>query len=454
MRVDDHAAEITGSRALYPSSAQAGYALVLLVFAILIAFIDRQVLSLLVTPIKQAFDLSDTRVSLLQGLALNLCFGLATFPLGLLVDRGNRVRLIIVAATAWSIFTGLSGLSTNFWELFACRMGIGIAEAGLAPAAYSLIADLYPTRTRPTAMLVFLGGVLFAGSTGIALGGVTIDLISRHVAGLAWGLAAVPVWRLTLLAAAVPGLLIALLLLAVKEPQRKGHQDAPASLGREISLGEFLRANGITVACLCFGLVAASIGSEAMLMWMPTILEREFGMAPARSGELLGIILGVGSLSGIAIAGVLTRLWRGRWELLAPLRVLKTGAVASVLPLPMLLFVHQSDEMLVVVFLYFVLAYIATAVGPVLMMGIAPNNLRGRVYALWLLITVAAAVIWPTLIGMLSDRVFHGSHGLLLALCTVVIPLAVAAPAILTMVSDPFKHTRTTGVPASVTPAG
>jgi MFS family permease len=419
---------------VYPSSSRAAFTVAILVFTILIAYIDRQVLSLLVAPLKEAFSLSDTRVSLLQGLAVNVCFGLATLPLGLVVDRGNRVRLIAVAAVAWSVFTGLSGLCTNFWELFGCRMGVGIAEAGLVPAAYSLIADLYPARNRSTATLVFMGGAIFAGGGGIALSGVTIGLISHHSAGLPWGLGSFPVWRLTFLSAALPGLLIAALFLAVREPERKEQEDARGAMGRRISLVQFLQTNGVAVACLCCGLVAAAVGTEAILMWMPTILQREFGMAPSRSGEYLGLALGAGSLSGITMAGVLTHVWGSRGRLLLPIQVLKAGALVATVPLAMLLFVHKPNQMLVVTFLYLMLAYGATAVGPALMLGIAPNHLRGRTYAIWTLMTVATAAVWPTIIGSLSDRVFHGSHGLLLALCAVVIPTSLAAPLILTKV--------------------
>jgi MFS family permease len=376
---------------VYPSSSRAAFTVAILVFTILIAYIDRQVLSLLVAPIKQAFSLSDTRVSLLQGLAVNVCFGLATLPLAFVVDRGNRVRLIAVAAIAWSVFTGLSGLCTNFWELFGCRMGVGIAEAGLVPAAYSLIADLYPARSRATATLVFMAGAIFAGGGGIALSGVTIGLISHH-------------------------------------------EDARGVMGQRISVVQFLRTNGVAVACLCCGLVAAAVGTEAILMWMPTVLQREFSMAPSRSGEYLGLVLGVGSLSGITMAGVLTHVWGSRGRLLLPIQVLKAGALVATVPLAMLLFVHNPNQMLVVTFLYLMLAYGATAVGPALMLSIAPNHLRGRIYAMWTLMTVATAAVWPTLIGSLSDRVFHGSHGLLLSLCAVVIPTSLAAPLILTKV--------------------
>jgi len=437
----DQGIETVREQTLYPSSQRAAYTIGLLVFAVLIAYIDRQVMGLLVTPVKAAFNLSDARLGMLQGLALNVTFGLAAFPLGLIADRGNRIRLIWVSAIAWSVFTALSGLSTGFWQLFACRMGVGIAEAGLGPASYSMIADLYPPHARATATAVFYAMTVLAASAGVAIGGLMIDLISHTAHHLPWGLSVAPLWRLTFFVATLPGILLASLFLLQVEPPRKDYSIIGVIPTTQISLMAFLRSNSVTVTRLLCSLVAASIGVDGLFLWMPAILNRNYGVSPAHSGEMLGVLFGIGTVIGIAIAATLSRSLRGRWGVLAPLQVLRGAAFVSWVTLPGLLFVQGLEQALAWVLVYTAVSVVACGVGPGLMMTMTPQHLRGRIYAIYIAGVVLAATLWPTLIGILSDRVFNGPRGLLLAFCTVVIPCSSVAPVMLIKILEPFRRT-------------
>jgi hypothetical protein len=248
------------------------------------------------------------------------------------------------------------------------------------------------------------------------------------------------VWRLTLLAASLPGVLVAILFLTLREPSRKIQAgQVLATTGR--SLGAFMRANWVTLSLLCGGMVAANVGIELIFTWMPTSLQRAYGMAPAQSGEWLGLTLGVGSLLGVALAGVLTFVLRRRWASLAPLQAFRIGTLAAALILPALLFGHGAQQILVLIFIYVVAAFMANSVEPELMMAVAPNHLRGRIYAIFGAVGVLGSALWPTLVGTLSDNVFHGSRGLLLAVCAVLIPTGFAAPLLLAAINNPFRRT-------------
>jgi MFS family permease len=430
----------------YPSPRRAGFALGLLVLVVLIAYYDSQILALLMTPIQAAFHLSDTQMGILQGVALNMCFGLAALPLGLLIDRGTRIRIICVALVSWTSFTVLTGLCDDFWQLFACRMGVGLSEAGLAPAAYSLIADLYAPRDRATATSVFYGASLLGISASLALGGATIGWIANNVQYFPLGFSAMPYWRLSFVAATLPAVVLAILLLMVAEPARHSEVDPRIDGGKEVSLSKFLGENWVTLTCLLGGLVTVSVGVDALLTWMPTILVRAYGLSPANSGKWLGLAVGIGSVGGIGLAAVLNRVFQKRRGALACLQGLRIGAPVSALALAGLLVVPSVDGVLVLVALHTLFAFVAIGGGQVLVMNVAPNHLRGRIFAIYSFVSVVIGALPPTLIGVLSDRVFRGNQGLLLALCTVGVPCGAVASATFAVIVKPLR--RTMGIPA------
>src|SRR3989338_6264000 len=132
----------------YPNPAYAWYVVVILFLAYTLAYIDRQVIALLVEPIKRDLQINDTQISLLQGFAFVIFYTITGIPLGRLADRKNRRLIIAAGIFLWSIMTAVCGLARNFWSLFAARVGVGIGEACLSPAAYSMIADLFPKAKR------------------------------------------------------------------------------------------------------------------------------------------------------------------------------------------------------------------------------------------------------------------------------------------------------------------
>ncbi|MFN7928060.1 MAG: MFS transporter [Blastocatellia bacterium] len=173
-----------------------------------LSFIDRQILGLLVTPIKLELGLSDTKIGLLQGLAFGIFYTLLGMPMGRMVDRGNRRNLVAAGIFCWTLMTGACAAARGFWTLFLARMGVGVGEATLSPSAFSLLSDYFSEKERlGTALSIFSMGVFFGSGSALIVGGLVIGAVGS--------------WRLTFLIVGLPGLLAALLAFTIKEPVRK-----------------------------------------------------------------------------------------------------------------------------------------------------------------------------------------------------------------------------------------
>jgi MFS family permease len=328
-------------------------------------------------------------------------------------------------------------------------MGVGVAEAGLVPASYSLISDLFPPQKRQSALLIFMGAVYVSASLGVSLGGALMEWVGDHLRSIPGELSRAPVWRLTFVMAAAPGLALAGLFLGAPEPARQERRARGQANSGEAPLIPFLIGNWVAVGGMCFVLTGVGLGVDAILMWLPTMLHRGYGLAPSRSGEWLGLALAFGSVIGVAGAATLTRILQPRRSETAPLIVLGFATTGAALILPGLAFVRGVDQVMGLCAAYFIFAFMGSSVGPSIMTAITPNHLRGRIVAIWGCVNLGAAVIWPPLIGWLSDHVFHGPTGLLLAFCAVALPVGFAAPLILVFIAKQVR--RAMGIEASAT---
>jgi MFS family permease len=244
------------------------YALLVLVLVYVINFVDRQLLTILAVDIKHDLGISDAQFGFLYGTAFGVFYALFGIPLGKLADRATRTRLLAVGLGLWSTMTALSGMSRNFWQLGAARIGVGVGEATAGPCSYSLLADYFPAHRRATAVAIF--------SSGIYLGGGFSLYIGTSIAG-GWN-AAFPVgvrpfglagWQVAFMAVGLPGLLLALWVRSLREPVR-GRFEAPVAEGTITAVtppatwGAFVRDLGAIVPPFTV-LAAARRGSTALL---------------------------------------------------------------------------------------------------------------------------------------------------------------------------------------------
>jgi MFS family permease len=410
----------------YPSEGYAWFVIGVLFVVTLFSQLDRQFPALLVKPIRHAFGISDTGFSLLQGYAFAIVYTLAGLPFGRLVDRTNRRNLIVGGVLVWSLMTILAGLAQTYWQLFATRMGVGVGEACLAPAAYSIIADYVPNARRGRALSVYYVSLAIGSGASLFLGGLIFRLVPATGVVLPL-LGALPSWKVMFMMAGAPGLVVAFLLLAVREPVRR---DNARSEPGEGSLSEFLaylKLHAATFArLLTYPAVLAVVGYGA-LAWAPALYERRFAIPPKSSGLVLGGLVAAAGLTGTLISGFLSDRWTARQVPGARLRV---TLVAWALIIPgTVAWPLVGDARLSFALLALTVGSIslAQAAAPAAIQDVVPNRMRGQAIAVYLLIAGLLGIgFGPTAVALITDRLFHSDAALPYSLALVGAPMALA----------------------------
>jgi MFS family permease len=382
-----------------------------LIATAVLSYTDRQVLSLLVDPIRGDMGISDTQISLLLGTAFAVIYGIAGIPLGFLADRISRRNLILAGVTVWSLGTIGCGLSHNFGEIFASRIVVGLGEAALSPAAISLISDYFPPSRRGTAVGFFLSGIAMGSGVAILIGGGVLHAIELGALA-ATPLAGYAPWRMVLLVIGGPGLLWAIAILLIREPLRRTAEGESAAAGG-VAEGSTWRATPwARVVPIYIVLAAASFVDNAVGAWAPTLLIRDFGKDPAQIGVELGLLLTIGFGGGVLIGGALADRAgaRGGWP-----RKLRVCLYSGLLILPASLLMNSATFSLALagVPLYFALSGIVTAVGFSAILDVVPNRSRGLAMSMSFFLNVAlGAGLGPTAVAVAGAYVFAPKAGL------------------------------------------
>jgi MFS family permease len=418
-----------GLPASYPNVAYAWYVVAILFAATLLSQLDRQLPALLVRPLKQEFGISDTAFSLLQGYGFAVFYTLAGLPLGRFVDRGNRRNLIVVGLLFWSLATGLFAFAQNYSYLLLARVGVGIGEAVLAPAAYSLIADYIAPSRRGRAMAVYYVSLAIGSGASLLLGGWLLGAIPHEGLQIA-GLGQFSGWRAAFLIAAVPGAPLALvLLLSLREPAR--HEVAGTPARTTTTVGDFIRYlrahSGTLLRVLTYPTLLSIIGYGA-LAWAPAQFDRRFAIAPAKSGIVIGIVVAAAGGIGTLLSGFLSDYWSNRGVNAARLRVAFVGVL--LLPAPAVLWPLVGSPVLAYALLFLTVfsLSIAQSAAPALIQSVVPNRMRGQAIACYLLLAGLMGIgLGPTLVAMLTDFVFKDHSALRYSLALSAAPTALFA---------------------------
>jgi MFS family permease len=410
----------------YPSRPYAWTVVAILIATAVLSYTDRQVLSLLVDPIRGDLGISDRQISLLMGAAFAVVYGIAGLPLGFLADRTSRRNLIFAGVLVWSCGTLACAFSHSFEQLFAARIVVGLGEAVLSPAAISLISDYFPPSRRGTAVGFFLSGIAMGIGAAILIGGGVLHLVNLGVlAGTPF--AGQPAWRLVLLLIGAPGLLWSLAILAIREPPRKTTEGpagatlataatTTASTTRSVSTSATIASWRTTtwakVVPIYLVVATASLVDNAVGAWAPTLLIREFTRDPAQVGVQLGFLLTAGFGGGVLLGGWLADRAgsRGGWSYKLGVCLL-SGLL--ILPVSLLINASQFNIVLLSVPLYFALSGIVTACGFSAILDVVPNRSRGLAMAISFFLNVAlGAGLGPTAVTFASDHVFGAKAGL------------------------------------------
>jgi len=391
------------------SSGFAWYTVVILTACYTLSFIDRQILGLLVGPIKKDFGVSDTQIGLLTGLAFSLFYTFLGLPLGRIADTRNRRNLIGVSVLLWSLFTGCCSLARSFWSLIFTRIGVGFGEAGLSPAAYSLFADTFPKERLGVALSIFYMGVFLGQSLALLVGGTTVQAVS-HMSSITLPLlGTIAPWRITFLIAAVPGIPFALLVFTLREPLRRGLLQAGGAA--KLSARDTLRQVGMrwtSVAGICGGMICQAICNYGFMAWVPTFFARTYHWTPGQTGRALGLIIATFGCLGMYVGGRVSDRWLKKGIYDAPLRLGVPSAIGTAILFPLAFLSHSATCTIALICpaLFCLALPMGTAVAALQM--IFPNQVRGQVSEFYLFcLNLGGLSIGPLMPGLLDDHVFH-----------------------------------------------
>jgi MFS family permease len=372
----------------------AWYVAVVLMVCNTLSFIDRQILGLLVDPIKQDLGVSDTQMGLLQGLAFGIFYTLLGMPMGRFVDRSNRRNLVAAGIFSWSLMTALCAMARNFGMLFAARMGVGVGEATLSPSAFSLLSDYFPKERLATALSIFSMGVFFGSGLALIVGGLIVGAVGS--------------WRLTFVIVGLPGLLATLLVFTIREPARG---NLLAGKAGSLTLGEVaeqIRLRWQSVAGICLAFAFQALCNYSQQAWLPSFFIRVHGWTRKQAGLTLGVISLITGLLGAYLGGRLADYWQRRGKTDAPLRVgvLATACAGVFFTLAMLApSLNQQIALLAPAF-FFLAMPIGSSYASLQL--ILPNQVRGQVGALQVFtLNLFGLILGPFLPGFFNDYLFH-----------------------------------------------
>jgi len=413
----------------YVSLKVAAGALVMIMLISVLGFVDLQLFAVMAPVIKQTFNFTDTQIGFLQGLALSIGGTIAFLPAGILIDRTNRIRFLACLMLLWSVCSMLTGLTQNYTQLFLCRMGLAAAETGLTPAGFSLIADYFAPKHRAQAFLAFYAGTYLSVAGAMSLAGSLIHALEAGTLALPVGLSELPAWRLVFLLSVVPGVALAFLLVAlIREPDRRQFGQANE---KERSLISFLICDGRAALMLLLSATLAWVSFHGLLFWMPTILARMYGFTAGDSSQTMGMVVAIGSLGGVGLASLMTRIFNRRSVTLAPLNVLRIGILATALLMPCLLLTKSSATLIAGWVAFSIAAWLAHSVMPALLTSATPSALRGRIFSLQIFGVVLVASFAPPSVGYLSDKVMAGIASAPLLSAAVIVGVGFALAALL-----------------------
>ena len=434
----------------YPRPRYAWYVVGVLMVAYVFSFIDRQILNLLVGPIRRDLGISDTGMSVLMGFSFAVFYTAFGLPLGRIADSRSRRGLIGFGMAFWSLMTAACGLAQRYWQLLLLRIGVGVGEASLSPAAYSLIMDYFPPARRSLAISVYSMAIYLGAGLALLLGGVVIQVTSVAPSIDVPLLGEIRSWQAVMLAVGLPGLLAALLLLTVREPPRRGTGAAGAPPLRVVVA--YFRANVRTFTAHNVGFALLSLAGYGASAWVPTLYIRRFGWTAAEAGIRYGLLVTVCGTLGTLVGGWLADRWRRRGVVDANLRV---GVVAAVGMVPLGLGYTLSPHVWTSFGLLAGAQFFAGmpwGVAAAAVQEAVPASMRGQATALYLfVINLIGLGIGPTAVALATDQLFRNEQLVHYSLALVTVAAQAGALVLLWTGLAPFRRTMSRMPPAGLT---
>lgn len=410
-----------------------------------LAWLDRLIISMMVEPIKDSLALGDFEMSLILGPAFAISYAIFAIPLGWATDRFSRRLVIFLGVAVWSIATFACGLADSFASLITFRIFVGVGEAALLPAAYSLIADAFPRDKVTFATSMFQTAGKVGSAMAFGLGGLLIAL-AANLQHVDWPVVGrIEAWQVTFGMIGLPGFALALLAFSFPEPGRHGPKKAAGGKAQSEDLPSFLRAHGALLALMIVAFTSLAVVGYSMTSWVPTYIDRRFHWEPSQYGPALSLMNLFGAASLVALGKAVDLLFaRGvrdahlrfySWLILA-----LSPAIVGAFFIPNVygfLALYALIQLITVPYIVYCSALVAI---------LAPNRLRGRLLGLVMFVTnIIGFGAGPTIVGALTEFIFgdEAMIGYSLAIIVIVgagtafIAMRIALPFLREALADP-----------------
>ncbi len=424
-------------------SWHAWYGVVLLLGVYINSFIDRTILTLLVGPIRETTGLTDSEVGFLIGPAFAIFYTIAGLPLGWLADRLSRVWLIVVGQIFWTIASMSFGLGRSFRSLALARIGVGVGEASLSPAAYSIITDLFPLERLGRALSVYSMGIHLGGGLASVLGGFVIGWAGEASSFRLPLVGERHLWQVVFFVVALPTIPLTLLLLTTfREPKRR--ESAGGAEAVPVSTRDFFRyfrANAGAFLCHNFGFGLLALSGYGALSWIPELFVRIHGWDRAFVGKAVGLnsmIVGVAGLYfGGFVGDFLAR--RGRTD-----SKILVGLLAVLVWLPFGVFLPFASTGALAFALWVPMTFAAAmpwGAAAAAIQEAVPNQMRGKAAAIFLfVINLVGLGLGPQILPLMTDYVFRDEMRMHFSFLTVTATAEVGAFALLLLALPRFRR--------------
>ena len=401
-----------------PSLAPAWRMVAALFLIYVFSWLDRLAVSMMVAPIKADMGISDTQMSLILGPSFAIAYAVFGVPLGWAADRYSRRLVIFCGVLVWALATLACGFATTFAGLLACRVVVGIGEAALLPAAYSLIGDAFPRDRVTVATSVFQSAGKTGSAVSFGLGGLALAFAAT-LTHIDWPLhGPASAWQITFALVGLPGLLIAFLAYSFPDPGRK------RVAGVERTKGEvqaFLRRHGVLCGLIAFAFTCLATIGYSLTSWVPSYMDRHFGWKPAHYGVALSMMNILGALALVVCGRTVDWLFsRGVKDAHLRFYVWTIAALS-----PAILYAFFASNPYVFLACYALIQIVTVpfiVYGSAIIALLAPSHLRGQLLGMLMFVfNIVGFGGGPALVGVLTDQVFGDEALVGMSLAVVVI---------------------------------
>ena len=411
----------------YPSPKQAWATVGILALTYLFSFMDRQILVLLIDPIKTDLQITDTQVSLLTGFAFAIVYTTACVPLGRIADLWVRKYVIIAGVCVWSVLTMLCGLARSFPQMFLARMGVGFGEAALTPTAYAIIGDIFPPQKLARGMSVFAVSGLIGGGLSLVFGGMILGLVQQMDAVTLPFIGEMRSWQIVLLVVGGLSLLMVIPLSWMPEPKRHGekyvekkeasHKSALHYVSEQkVDAQKNLSFKGVLhylwdhKAFYGFFIAAVTITNIAgygVATWIPSYFIRVHEWDASTTGITLGALYIVPAIIGGLISGWLADFLYGKGYRAAPLYIMFTAALVIAPMIFIFIYAPSMTLKMPALITFYLVETLYSVLFPTVVLMATPHFIRAQVSALNLLVGNLAGIgFGPLTVALITDYVF------------------------------------------------